>query len=593
MSKDNFTAPEILVNVHFSTLGSSVTTLARRKTMDITNYLCKNANMTPKQAQYTLLRKTAHYGTSGNFGTLRRQLPHNKTYMKRTQPIRLRQIDRSNLLYVTDDEDLLFLNDANMLVVRNRCYKQICKRLSADQSKQIYSVFAEVQGEHAPPRKAAVGLRFKAASDAFVSTSGGSEYSFVVPHLFRISECLPPPCLLSDRLTEVILDDFWTYYKGTWLSPNEMFHKYLDHSPNFYSRTTNAVESSQTRIRAAFPSKSSNIDINLSIFERCHGNNDKEFRIEISRPDEFEFLFAEGITRGKFQNLAKTWGLNVNFEDFPKRIIRLLKERGAPSFPVQLNCTLCQDYTICMEIEKLRNREDLENDLELERDEHQAAHSMIDRLEDDIHILQEDLDCSEEEAEALKAQVCFMFFERDNLLLGMYGSSLSPGSFYPNLAATAGFPRVISSPLGSSVSPMTPTYPPRLGQSLQLQFPEFYQHKIKRVEIRQRAVVTLIYIVFIGAVYVMSFYPLCCGLSCSGIYFSNHLSFCSSCFLFRKGYCQEWMAAGWDRRTRLAVCTVNNWALDFTGNVERITRSRIYAYEAISVYAGPIFSVDI
>uniref|UniRef100_A0A1I7X961 Ovule protein n=1 Tax=Heterorhabditis bacteriophora TaxID=37862 RepID=A0A1I7X961_HETBA len=48
----------------------------------------------------------------------------------------------------------------------------------------------------------------------------------------------------------------------------------------------------------------------------------------------------------------------------------------------------------------------------------------------------------------------------------MYGSSLSPGSFYPNLAATAGFPRVISSPLGSSVSPMTPTYPPRLGQSL-------------------------------------------------------------------------------------------------------------------------------
>ncbi|XGW27261.1 hypothetical protein V3C99_007680, partial [Haemonchus contortus] len=88
-------------------------------------------------------------------------------------------------------------------------------------------------------------------------------------------------------------------------------------------------------------------DVSLKIVERRLDSGEKEYRIEISRPDDFEFLYAEGITRTKYQTLAKTWNLNVDFDDFPARIVRLLRERVGATSPVQLTCTLSQDLTIC------------------------------------------------------------------------------------------------------------------------------------------------------------------------------------------------------------------------------------------------------
>lgn len=93
---------------------------------------------------------------------------------------------------------------------------------------------------------------------------------------------------------------------------------------------------------------SSVVEVSLKIGERRLDNGEKEYRIEISRPDEFEFLFAEGITRTKYQELAKTWNLNVDFDDFPSRIVRLLRERTGGSSTLQLTCTLNQDLTVCI-----------------------------------------------------------------------------------------------------------------------------------------------------------------------------------------------------------------------------------------------------
>ncbi|KAK5983562.1 hypothetical protein GCK32_012548, partial [Trichostrongylus colubriformis] len=88
-------------------------------------------------------------------------------------------------------------------------------------------------------------------------------------------------------------------------------------------------------------------EVALKIAERRLDNGEKEYRMEISRPDDFEFLYAEGITRAKYQTLAKTWNLNVDFDDFPARIVRLLRERTGSASPVQLTCTLSQDLSIC------------------------------------------------------------------------------------------------------------------------------------------------------------------------------------------------------------------------------------------------------
>ncbi|EYC14374.1 hypothetical protein Y032_0040g171 [Ancylostoma ceylanicum] len=92
---------------------------------------------------------------------------------------------------------------------------------------------------------------------------------------------------------------------------------------------------------------SSVVDVVLKLIERRFEGNEKEYRVEISRPDEFEFLYAEGITRIKYQSLAKTWNLNVDFDDFPARIVRLLRERKGTTSPVQLTCTLSQDLSVC------------------------------------------------------------------------------------------------------------------------------------------------------------------------------------------------------------------------------------------------------
>ncbi|KAJ1348116.1 hypothetical protein KIN20_003345 [Parelaphostrongylus tenuis] len=93
--------------------------------------------------------------------------------------------------------------------------------------------------------------------------------------------------------------------------------------------------------------RSSVVEVLLKIVERRLDNGEREYRVELSRPDEFEFLYGEGITRTKYQSLAKTWNLNVDFDDFPARIVRLLRERSGASPPVQLTCTLSQDLSVC------------------------------------------------------------------------------------------------------------------------------------------------------------------------------------------------------------------------------------------------------
>uniref|UniRef100_A0A1I7XUF3 Gelsolin-like domain-containing protein n=1 Tax=Heterorhabditis bacteriophora TaxID=37862 RepID=A0A1I7XUF3_HETBA len=190
-------------------------------------------------------------GPSGSSGTLRRQLSYKINYMKSAQLVQLGQIDKSNLRCMTDDEDHLLLDDGNMIVVGSRmlwndvfhtlnvksffgdwCYKQISKELGAGQSKQIYSVFVEVQGGQALPlflalikdsqratydrvfkytfhykkciyqERDAVVLRSKAASGDIVDTYFRrlGVMPFLAPHIFNISECLPHhACLVISR----------------------------------------------------------------------------------------------------------------------------------------------------------------------------------------------------------------------------------------------------------------------------------------------------------------------------------------------------------------------------------------------------------
>uniref|UniRef100_A0A1I7WQF5 Uncharacterized protein n=1 Tax=Heterorhabditis bacteriophora TaxID=37862 RepID=A0A1I7WQF5_HETBA len=69
-------------------------------------------------------------------------------------------------------------------------------------------------------------------------------------------ESLPPPCLPSDKLKEVLVDAFWTFYRSTWLPPNGIFHEYLDHSQNFNSRSTSTMKGAHRRIRATFINES-------------------------------------------------------------------------------------------------------------------------------------------------------------------------------------------------------------------------------------------------------------------------------------------------------------------------------------------------
>uniref|UniRef100_A0A1I7WC17 HECT domain-containing protein n=1 Tax=Heterorhabditis bacteriophora TaxID=37862 RepID=A0A1I7WC17_HETBA len=102
--------------------------LAQRETIDVNNYLRKNINMTSKQTQHTFLKRVAK-----------------ADYY---------------------DENLL-LGDDNMIVVGSRmlwnavfhmldvksffrdgCYKQISKQFGTGRSKQIYTVFSEVQNKH-------------------------------------------------------------------------------------------------------------------------------------------------------------------------------------------------------------------------------------------------------------------------------------------------------------------------------------------------------------------------------------------------------------------------------------------------------------
>ncbi|CAI4223844.1 unnamed protein product [Auanema sp. JU1783] len=85
----------------------------------------------------------------------------------------------------------------------------------------------------------------------------------------------------------------------------------------------------------------------LKIEERKLDNNEKEFRVEVSHPDDFLFLFGEGITRQKYQVLAEKWNVESEFEDFFKVLLsRIIKEADAGQ-STQLKCVLSLDRTYC------------------------------------------------------------------------------------------------------------------------------------------------------------------------------------------------------------------------------------------------------
>ncbi|VDO26012.1 unnamed protein product [Haemonchus placei] len=147
----------------------------------------------------------------------------------------------------------------------------------------------------------------------------------------------------------------------------------------------------------------------------------QEYRIEISRPDDFEFLYAEGITRTKYQTLAKTWNLNVDFDDFPARIVRLLRERVGATSPQPstiLNFRFCSSPKLAVVQSQCSKRPLLTVVwyFQLERDERDSALSTIEHLKDEladaekkVRELEEDLDQCEEECEELEGKVCSVF----------------------------------------------------------------------------------------------------------------------------------------------------------------------------------------
>uniref|UniRef100_A0A1I7UA10 SAS-6_N domain-containing protein n=1 Tax=Caenorhabditis tropicalis TaxID=1561998 RepID=A0A1I7UA10_9PELO len=65
--------------------------------------------------------------------------------------------------------------------------------------------------------------------------------------------------------------------------------------------------------------------VKLKILEqRSETTGEKELKFEISRSDDFEFLFAEILNNEKYQTLAREHDLIVDFDTFPKVIIQHL-----------------------------------------------------------------------------------------------------------------------------------------------------------------------------------------------------------------------------------------------------------------------------
>ncbi|PAV56835.1 hypothetical protein WR25_09653 [Diploscapter pachys] len=114
---------------------------------------------------------------------------------------------------------------------------------------------------------------------------------------------------------------------------------------------------------------SNKIQVNLRILNRRSETAEKEFRFELSRADEYDFLYADNITRDKFQALAKECQLSVDFDQFPQTVVdEILKksERREPRVrepeefhangesTIQFNCYLSADRSIC-EFESVNN----------------------------------------------------------------------------------------------------------------------------------------------------------------------------------------------------------------------------------------------
>nr|4GFA_A Chain A, Spindle assembly abnormal protein 6 [Caenorhabditis elegans]4GFA_B Chain B, Spindle assembly abnormal protein 6 [Caenorhabditis elegans]4GFA_C Chain C, Spindle assembly abnormal protein 6 [Caenorhabditis elegans]4GFA_D Chain D, Spindle assembly abnormal protein 6 [Caenorhabditis elegans] len=65
--------------------------------------------------------------------------------------------------------------------------------------------------------------------------------------------------------------------------------------------------------------------VKLKISEqRNETSGEKELKFEISRSDDFEFLFSETLNNEKYQILARDHDLTVDFDAFPKVIIQHL-----------------------------------------------------------------------------------------------------------------------------------------------------------------------------------------------------------------------------------------------------------------------------
>ncbi|CAJ0574765.1 unnamed protein product, partial [Mesorhabditis spiculigera] len=80
--------------------------------------------------------------------------------------------------------------------------------------------------------------------------------------------------------------------------------------------------------------------LNLRIGERRLANIDNEVRIEIYRPDDYRFLFADGITRNTFTQLRERCNISTDFDNFARNIVELIKDRETATPPLQINCVL-------------------------------------------------------------------------------------------------------------------------------------------------------------------------------------------------------------------------------------------------------------
>uniref|UniRef100_A0A1I7XDZ8 Uncharacterized protein n=1 Tax=Heterorhabditis bacteriophora TaxID=37862 RepID=A0A1I7XDZ8_HETBA len=156
------THPEYPGNAYLYTPRSSARALAWREATDIANYLSFLSS-----AEKRAMVKQLTVRPSGSSDTLRRQLSYNRNYMKSAQPVQLIHIDRINLRYVTDNENLLLANGSMIVVGSNILWNAVFHTLDVKLffgwtlhanlprircwPVEANIVFAEVQNSHALP----------------------------------------------------------------------------------------------------------------------------------------------------------------------------------------------------------------------------------------------------------------------------------------------------------------------------------------------------------------------------------------------------------------------------------------------------------